>query len=70
MLVLHPRIGGPGTAALMAHSLSGLVGMVLAFGLVNMTVERIGVWPALGAGLALTVGWNTMLIFASRFRRS
>ncbi len=68
MLVLHARIGGLGTAALMAHTLGGIVGMVLAFSLVHLTVLSIGVWPALGAGLALSIGWNTMLIVVKRLR--
>ena len=68
MLVMHPRIGGPATAALMAHTLGGLVGMVLAFSLVHLTIAQIGVWPALGAGLAVTVGWNTAIIVVQRLR--
>ncbi|MEZ5853314.1 MAG: hypothetical protein R3D67_00665 [Hyphomicrobiaceae bacterium] len=68
MLVLHARIGGLGTAALMAHTLGGIVGMVLAFSLVHLTVLSIGVWPALASGLALSVGWNTMLIIVKRLR--
>ncbi|MFV0295116.1 MAG: hypothetical protein ACK5JT_03230 [Hyphomicrobiaceae bacterium] len=68
ILVLHPRIGGPGTAALMAHTLGGIVGMVLAFCAVNLTVLRIGVWPALALGLGISVSWNTMLIVARRLR--
>lgn len=62
ILVMHPRVGGPATAALLSHTLGGLVGMVLAFALVNVTIEEIGVWPALAAGLAVTVGWNVLLI--------
>lgn len=69
-LVLQPRIGGPATAALMAHTLGGLVGMVLAFALVHVTILEWGVWPALGAGLAVTVAWNVMLIAVKRLGTS
>jgi hypothetical protein len=62
ILVMHPRVGGPATAALLAHTLGGLVGMVVAFAIVNIAIDRIGLWPALGLGLATTVAWNVMLI--------
>jgi hypothetical protein len=65
ILVLHPRIGGAATAALLAHSLGGLVGMVVAFSLVNQTMPVLGVWPSLALGLAATVTWNLGII-ASR----
>lgn len=73
VLVLHPRIGGAATAALLAHTLGGLVGMVVAFGAVNLSIPRIGVWPALALGLAITIAWNIALIvgrsLGSRIRR-
>lgn len=62
ILVMHPRVGGPATAALLAHTLGGLVGMVVAFAAVNLSIPRLGVWAALSLGLAITVGWNIMLI--------
>ncbi len=64
ILVMHPRVGGPATAALLAHTLGGLVGMVMAFALVCLTIEDWGTWPALATGLGITVGWNVMLIAA------
>jgi hypothetical protein len=68
VVILHPRIGGPATAALFAHTLGGLVGMVLGFVLINLTLAVIGVWAALAAGLAVTVAWNLLLILTSRLR--
>ena len=62
ILVMHPRVGGPATAALLAHTLGGLVGMVIAFAVVHLLLREIGVWPALGIGLAVTLAWNVMLI--------
>lgn len=64
ILVLHPRIGGPATAALMAHSISGFVGMITAFSVIHLTIEWIGTWPALTIGLAICIAWNLLLIFA------
>ncbi|MEZ5815782.1 MAG: hypothetical protein R3D44_01710 [Hyphomicrobiaceae bacterium] len=73
VLVMHPRVGGPATAALLAHTLGGLVGMVIAFAAVSLALPQIGVWPALGLGLSITLVWNVMLIavrsLAARLRR-
>lgn len=68
IVVLHGRIGGPATAALLAHSIGGLIGMLLAVTLVAATVVPWG--PALSLSLALTisVSWNLMLIAARHGR--
>ncbi len=66
ILVLHPRIGGPATAALLAHSLGGLIGMVLGFTLVNQTIHAWGPAVSLGSGLAVTLVWNLCLITGKR----
>ena len=68
VLVLHPRIGGRATAALLAHTLAGLVGMVLAFALVHLAIGPLGAPSALALGLAVTLVWNLMLIAISRLR--
>ncbi|MEZ5849523.1 MAG: hypothetical protein R3D68_02570 [Hyphomicrobiaceae bacterium] len=70
IMVLHPRIGGPATAALLAHTLGGLIGMVLAFTVVNLTILHIGPPLALGIGLAITVAWNISLIVIRRVFRA
>ena len=62
ILVLHGRIGGPATAALFAHSVGGLVGMMLAVMLVGLTVVPWGPAISLPLALALCIGWNLMLI--------
>lgn len=62
VLVMHPRVGGPATAALLAHTLGGLVGMVIAFAAVHLAIPSLGLWPGLGLGLAITVAWNLSLI--------
>lgn len=69
VLVLHPRIGGPATASLLAHTLGGLVGMVLGFTLVNLTIHRLGAAVALAGGLAVAIGWNLLLILIRRLLR-
>jgi hypothetical protein len=67
IVILHPRIGGPAAAALFAHTLGGLVGMVLGFVLINVTMESLGAPIALTAGLAVTLVWNLLLIAVRRF---
>lgn len=68
ILVMHPRVGGAATAALLAHTLGGLIGMVIAFAAVSLAVPQIGVWPGLALGLAITVAWNVMLVVARSLR--
>ena len=68
VVVMHPRVGGQAAAALLAHSLAGLAGMVIAFAAVHLTVGMLGLWPALGFGLAITVTWNLLLVLARGLR--
>lgn len=58
MLILHPRIGGPATAAVIANGLWGLVGFGTALLTLHLTVEPLGAPAALSLGLAVSVGWN------------
>lgn len=61
MLILHPRIGGPATAALLANSAWGLLGFGMAVAVVHVGAANFG--SAIGLGLALTtcVVWNLTL---------
>lgn len=68
ILVLHNRIGGAATAALLAHSIGGLIGMLLAITLVAATVVRWGPALSLSLALAVSVSWNLMLIAAKHGR--
>lgn len=62
ILVLHNRIGGAATAALLAHSIGGMFGMLFAITLVAATVVRWGPTLSLSVALAICVSWNLMLI--------
>ncbi len=68
IVVLHNRIGGPATAALLAHSIGGLIGMLLAITLVAATVVPWGPALSLSLALAVSVSWNLMLIAAKHGR--
>ena len=61
MLILHPRIGGPPTAAVLANSAWGLIGLGLAIAVLHVAALQFG--SAIGLSLALStcVGWNLAL---------
>jgi hypothetical protein len=58
MLILHPRIGGPPTAAVVANGLWGLVGFGVAIVMLQVTAVPLGSAIALSLALAVAVGWN------------
>jgi uncharacterized membrane protein YccF (DUF307 family) len=51
MLILHPRIGGPPTAAVLANSAWGLLGFGMAIAVMHVAVVQFG--AAVGLSLAL-----------------
>ena len=67
VLVLHPRVGGPSAAAVLANSISGLIGFALAMAAVHFAAVPLGAAAALTLALATSVGWN-LLVFAGRRR--
>jgi hypothetical protein len=68
ILVLHPRIGGAATAALIANSGWGLLGFGVAVALLHVTVLRFGSAVALSLALATCVSWNLGLWMVGRRR--
>jgi hypothetical protein len=66
MLILHPRIGGRPTAAVIANGGWGLMGFGVAIAVLHLAALRFG--SAIGLGLALTtcVGWNLGLWWLGR----
>lgn len=66
MLILHPRIGGPATAALIANGGWGLMGFGLSFAVLHLTAPRLGSAIALTLTLATCVGWNLGLWWLGR----
>jgi hypothetical protein len=61
MLILHPRIGGPATAAVVANSGWGLLGFGAGIAVLHIAVLQFG--SAIGLSLALMtcVCWNLAL---------
>jgi uncharacterized membrane protein (GlpM family) len=70
IVILHPRIGGKATSAMLAHAQLPLIGLGLGFLAVHYLVAPIGVWPALGGGLVVALAWSgVLLVMQLRQRR-
>jgi len=63
IVIFQPRIGGPATAALIANTLSGLIGFALALLVLHLTAVQLGTAVALVLALSTSVAWNLMLWF-------
>src|SRR5438105_7061037 len=63
ILIFHPRIGGPATAAILANTLPGLVGFAAALLALHFAAVPLGKAAALGLALAISIGWNLTLWF-------
>jgi len=68
MLILHPRIGGRPTAAVIANSGWGLMGLGIAIAVLHVTAPRFGSAVGLGLALMVCVGWNLGLWWNGRRR--
>jgi len=66
MLILHPRIGGRATAAVVANALWGLVGFGLGVAALYLGALHLGSVIGLILGLAVSVCWNLGLWAVSR----
>jgi uncharacterized membrane protein (GlpM family) len=70
MLILHPRIGGRATAAVIANGLWGLIGFGIAIVVLHLGARTLGSAAALSLALATGVIWNLGLWFYGRHRRA
>ncbi len=61
MIILQRRLGGPAAAAVIANSLTGFLGISLAFVSVYLLAIPLGKWAALAFGLTFSACWNTGL---------
>lgn len=66
IVILHPRIGGKATAAVIGSGALGLLGTGLGLAVVHWMAVPFGSWTALAMGLALSVGWNLVLTGLAR----
>jgi hypothetical protein len=70
MLILHPRIGGPATAALIANGGWGLMGFGLSFVVLHLAARPLGSAIALCLALATCLIWNLGLWEIGRRKRA
>jgi uncharacterized membrane protein YccF (DUF307 family) len=68
MVILHPRIGGPPTAAVLANSAWGLLGFGMAIAVLHVAVVKFGLVIGLSLALATCVVWNLALWWNGRRR--
>lgn len=66
MFILHRRVGGPATAAVMAHSLIGLLGFSLCLAVLHLTVVPVGAPWALVLALLFSMSWNAAVLLLRR----
>jgi len=69
ILILHPRIGGAATAAVIANGLWGLVGFGIAIVVLHLVALQGSAALALSLALATCVTWNLGLWFYGRRKR-
>jgi hypothetical protein len=67
-LILHPRIGGPATAAMIANGGWGMMGFGLAIAVLHLAAIPLGSAAALSLALATCVAWNLGLWWLGRRR--
>jgi hypothetical protein len=67
MLILHRRVGGQPTAAVMANAVTGLVGFAFACIVLHFTADAFGSAISLALALATSVGWG-LIVFNLRRR--
>jgi hypothetical protein len=63
MIILHHRVGGPATAAVMANAVIGLGGFGIAVVVLHLTADRLGSPAALALTLAVSLACNLLLYF-------
>jgi hypothetical protein len=66
MLILHPRIGGPATAAVVANGAWGLMGFGIGIAVLHVAALQFGSAIGLSLALATCVSWNLALWWSGR----
>lgn len=67
-LILHPRLGGKASAAVLANSMAPMVGFVAALAFLHLAAVPLGLPLALSGALAICVGWNLGTFARARWR--
>jgi len=61
MLILHRRVGGPATAAVLANAVPALAGFGLALLTLHLAAVPLGSGAALIVALGVSVVWNAVV---------
>jgi hypothetical protein len=69
MVILHRRVGGPATAAVLANAVPGLAGFGAALLTLHLPAVPLGSALALIVALGVSVAWNAGL-YATRHHES
>ena len=67
MVILHRRVGGPATAAVLANAVPGLAGFGAALLTLHLTAVSLGSALALIVSLSVSVAWNACLYATRRY---
>jgi len=62
VIIMHSRIGGPATAAIIAQLQVSAFGLSLGFLPIFFGAEVLGVWPALALGFTSAMIWKSVLL--------
>jgi hypothetical protein len=65
-IILHRRVGGPATAAVIANAIIGLGGFAVSLVALYLTAERLGSWLALALTLLVSLVGNRLIYIARR----
>lgn len=66
MLILHNRVGGKASAAVLANAPLGLVGFGFACTVLHFAALPFGTAVGLGLALATSLGWSLLVLMARR----
>jgi hypothetical protein len=66
VLILHNRVGGRPTAAVLANAVLGLVGFAFCCLALHVAAEPLGKWAGLAIALAVSIGWSVAVLFARK----
>jgi hypothetical protein len=66
ILILHRRVGGKPTAAVMANAVLGLIGFACACVVLHFTAVPLGAAAGLSLALATSVAWSLSVLTARR----
>lgn len=65
-LILQPRIGGPGTAAVLTNGCVGLIGFGIGMSVMHLTAVPLGSGVALALFFSICVAWNLSIAALKR----